>query len=236
MTLAELAVTVALLGTLGLVARRFGLSAIPAYLLAGLLLGPNEPTELYLISPSEVTKFVAELGLVFLLFFLGLEFSLERLSRTGRHLVLGGVIDLVVNAALGLLVGVAAFGMTSAALVLGACIFVSSSAIAVKGLTTSGVSGTMRPTSVPAILVLEDIVVAFMPGFAAAGGGGRPTRSSSSRRHSGFISRTRRRRASRSPDPDSRPIVARVLPSCGLRFHIGRRRSRRSWPSEAIGP
>jgi CPA2 family monovalent cation:H+ antiporter-2 len=172
MTLAELAVTVALLGTLGLVARRFGLSAIPAYLLAGLLLGPNEPTELYLISPSEVTKFVAELGLVFLLFFLGLEFSLERLSRTGRHLVLGGVIDLVVNAALGLLVGVAAFGMTLAALVLGACIFVSSSAIAVKGLIDFRRLGDDETDLVLAILVFEDIVVAFMLGFAAAGGGG----------------------------------------------------------------
>jgi hypothetical protein len=39
----QLAVTVALLAALGLVANRFGLSAIPAYLLAGLLLGPNEP-------------------------------------------------------------------------------------------------------------------------------------------------------------------------------------------------
>ena len=44
MTLAQLAVTVAVLGMLGLVAGRFGLSAIPAYLLAGLLLGPNQPT------------------------------------------------------------------------------------------------------------------------------------------------------------------------------------------------
>ena len=85
MTLAELAITITLLGALGLAARRFGLSAIPAYLLAGLLLGPNEPTQLALISPSEVTEFVAELGLIFLLFFLGLEFSLDRLSRSGRH-------------------------------------------------------------------------------------------------------------------------------------------------------
>ncbi len=46
MTLAELAVTIAVLGALGLVARRLGLSAIPAYLLAGLLLGPNEPEQL----------------------------------------------------------------------------------------------------------------------------------------------------------------------------------------------
>jgi CPA2 family monovalent cation:H+ antiporter-2 len=170
-TLAELAVTVAMLAALGLVARRLGLSAIPAYLLAGLLLGPNEPTELYLISPSEVTEFVAELGLVFLLFFLGLEFSLARLLRTGRHVGLGGTIDLVLNAGLGLIVGVAAFGATSSALVLAACIYVSSSAIAVKGLIDFRRLGDDETDLVLAILVFEDLVVAFMLGFAAVGGG-----------------------------------------------------------------
>jgi monovalent cation:H+ antiporter-2, CPA2 family len=171
-TLTELAVTVAMLGLLGLVARRFGLSAIPAYLLAGLLLGPNEPKQLALISPSEVTEFVAQLGLVFLLFFLGLEFSLERLSRTGRHFGLGGTVDLVVNAGLGLVIGVVAFGTTSAALVLAACIYVSSSAIAVKGLIDFRRLGDDETDLALAILVFEDVVVAFMLGFAAAGGGG----------------------------------------------------------------
>ena len=171
MTLAELAVTVALLGALGLVARRLGLSAIPAYLLAGLLLGPNEPKELALISPSEVTEFVAELGIVFLLFFLGLEFSLGRLMRTGRHVGLGGAVDLVTNVGLGLLVGVAAFGTSWAALVLAACIYVSSSAIAVKGLIDFRRLGDDETDLVLAILVFEDIVIAFMLGFAAAGGG-----------------------------------------------------------------
>jgi CPA2 family monovalent cation:H+ antiporter-2 len=71
MTLAELSITVSLLAALGLVASRIGLSAIPAYLLTGLLLGPNEPKALSLVRPSEVTHFVAEIGLVFLLFFLG---------------------------------------------------------------------------------------------------------------------------------------------------------------------
>ena len=134
MTLAELAVTLTLLGGLGLLTSRFGLSAIPAYLLAGLLLGPNEPTQLALIEPSEVTDFLAELGVVFLLFFLGLEFTLERLTRSGRHALLGGAIDFGVNAGLGLLVGVAAFGFDFAALILAAGIYVSSSAIAVNGL------------------------------------------------------------------------------------------------------
>ena len=134
MTLAQLSITVALLAGLGLVASRFGLSAIPAYLLAGLLLGPNEPRALSLIRPSEVTHFLAEIGLVFLLFFLGLEFTLGRLVRSRRHAVLGGAIDLVVNGALGLVVGVAAFGLSFGGLVLAAAIYVSSSAITVKGL------------------------------------------------------------------------------------------------------
>ena len=172
MTLTELAVTVALLAALGLVARRIGLSAIPAYLLAGILLGPNEPKELALISPSEVTDFVAELGLVFLLFFLGLEFSLSRLRSTGRHIGLGGTVDLVANLGLGLVVGVTVFGWTFAALILAACIYVSSSAIAVKGLIDFRRLGDDETDLVLAILVFEDLIVAFMLGFAAAGGGG----------------------------------------------------------------
>lgn len=172
MTLTELAVTVALLGSLGLVARRLGLSAIPAYLLAGILLGPNEPKELALISPSEVTDFVAELGLVFLLFFLGLEFSLSRLRSTGRHIGLGGTVDLVVNLGLGLAVGLAVFGWSFAALILAACIYVSSSAIAVKGLIDFRRLGDDETDLVLAILVFEDLIVAFMLGFSAAGGGG----------------------------------------------------------------
>src|SRR5207342_3708944 len=116
-TLGQLAVTILVLGVLGLVASRFGLSAIPAYLLAGLLLGPNEPEVLSFIEPSDVTEFVAELGIVFLLFFLGLEFSLGRLSRSGRHVGLGGTLDLLTNAAVGLLVGLAAFGLSFGALI-----------------------------------------------------------------------------------------------------------------------
>jgi monovalent cation:H+ antiporter-2, CPA2 family len=171
-TLAELAVTVVLLGVLGLAAGRFGLSAIPAYLLAGLLLGPNEPEQLAIVRPSDVTEFVAELGLVFLLFFLGLEFSLGRLRGTGRHVGLGGAVDLAVNAGLGLVVGLAAFGPTLAGLVLAACIYVSSSAIAVKGLIDFRRLGDDETDLVLAILVFEDLAVALMLGFAATGGGG----------------------------------------------------------------
>ena len=171
MTLAQLSITVALLAGLGLVASRFGLSAIPAYLLAGLLLGPNEPRALSLIRPSEVTHFVAEIGLVFLLFFLGLEFTLGRLVRSRRHAVLGGAIDLFVNGGLGLVVGVAAFGLTFGGLVLAVAIFVSSSAITVKGLIDFRRLADDETDLVLAILVAEDLVIALVLGFVAGGGG-----------------------------------------------------------------
>ncbi len=175
MTLAELAITIGLLGALGLAAGKFGLSAIPAYLLAGILLGPNEPTLFTLVQPSEVTDFVAELGLIFLLFFLGLEFSVERLVRSGRHVALGGAADLVINAGLGLLVGVAAFGFSFAAIVLGACIYVSSSAIAVKALVDFRRLADDETDLVLAILIFEDVAIAAVLGFVATGGGGLAT-------------------------------------------------------------
>jgi CPA2 family monovalent cation:H+ antiporter-2 len=170
-TLSQLALTVVLLATLGLVAHSIGVSAIPAYLLSGILLGPNEPHATSLIQPSEVTDFVAELGIVFLLFFLGLEFSLGRLSRTGRHVGLGGTIDLATNALLGIVVGVAAFGFSFGALVLGAAIYVSSSAITVKGLIDFRRLADEETDLVLAILLFEDLVIAFVLGFAATGGG-----------------------------------------------------------------
>jgi CPA2 family monovalent cation:H+ antiporter-2 len=171
MTLAQLALTVALLGGLGLLANWAGISAIPAYLLAGLLLGPNEPRALSLIRPSEVTEFVAELGIVFLLFFLGLELSLGRLRRTGRHVGLGGSVDLAVNAGLGLLVGLAAFGFSFAALILAAAVYVSSSAITVKGLIDFRRLADEETDLVLAILLFEDLALAGVLGFAATGGG-----------------------------------------------------------------
>jgi len=171
MPLDELALTVAVLGALGLVANRFGLSAIPAYLLAGLLLGPNEPRVLTLVEPNDVMHFLAELGVIFLLFFLGLEFSLGRFSRAGRQFGVGGAVDLLINGAVGLIVGVAAFGLTFAALVLAAAVYVSSSAIAVKGLIDFRRLADEEVTLVLAILLFEDIVIAIALGLAGGAGG-----------------------------------------------------------------
>jgi CPA2 family monovalent cation:H+ antiporter-2 len=92
--------------------------------------------------------------------------------RTGRHIGIGGSIDLALNAALGLVVGFAAFGFSFAAVVLAAAIYVSSSAVTVKGLIDFRRLADDETDLVLAILVFEDIVIAGVLGFAAAGGEG----------------------------------------------------------------
>jgi CPA2 family monovalent cation:H+ antiporter-2 len=119
-----------------------------------------------------VTTFVAEFGIIFLLFFLGLEFTIDRLLRSTRHIGLGGTIDLVVNAAVGLVVGVVAFGPGFSALLLAAAIYVSSSAVTVKGLIDFRRLADDETDLILAILVVEDVVIAGVLGFAAAGGTG----------------------------------------------------------------
>ena len=80
-------------------------------------------------------------------------------------------MDLLVNAGLGLAVGLAAFGPTFAAIVLAACIYVSSSAIAVKALIDFRRLADDETDLVLAILLFEDIAIAAVLGFVATGGG-----------------------------------------------------------------
>ena len=114
-------------------AGRLRLSAIPIFIVAGILLGPSPgfPT---IIEPSEGTDLLARLGIVLLLFFLGLEFSLDRLTAARRMVVVGGLIELVVNGGLGLLVGIALLGPSPEAVLLAGLIYISSSGIVTRAL------------------------------------------------------------------------------------------------------
>ena len=166
-----------------------------------------------------MTSFVAELGIVFLLFFLGLEFSFERLLRSGRHVGLGGSVDLMVNAAVGLIVGVVAFGFSFAALILAAGIYVSSSAVIVKGLIDFRRLADNETDLVLAILIFEDIVVAGILGFAAAGGGGLSPTLVAVAKALGFVtvSLAAARFLPRLIDQAAPPAAQRVLPARRLR-------------------
>jgi CPA2 family monovalent cation:H+ antiporter-2 len=148
-------------------AGRLRLSAIPIFIVAGILLGPSPgfPT---IIEPSEGTDLLARLGIVLLLFFLGLEFSLDRLTAARRMVVVGGVIDLVLNAGLGLAVGIALLGPGPEAVLMAGLIYISSSGIVTRALFDLRRLGDDETDLVLGVLVFEDLAIAVFLGVAAA--------------------------------------------------------------------
>jgi CPA2 family monovalent cation:H+ antiporter-2 len=148
-------------------AGRLSFSAIPVFIVAGILLGPSPgfPT---LIEPSEGTDLLARLGIVLLLFFLGLEFSLDRLTAARRMVLVGGLIDLVINAGLGLVVGIALLGPTPEAVLVAGLIYVSSSGIVTRALFDLRRLADDETDLVLGILVFEDLAIALFLGIAAA--------------------------------------------------------------------
>ncbi|WP_276273264.1 cation:proton antiporter [Haloarcula litorea] len=177
--LLELGVAVAGLAAAGLLARRVGLSVIPAYILAGVLLGPNAPTEWLglstaLVGDREFVDVLAELGVVFLLFFLGLEFSVDQLLRDRRKITAVGVVDFALNFGLGLAIGVA-FGWTLVeTLFLAGVVYISSSAVVTKSLIETGWIANDESDPILGTLVFEDLLIAVYLALLAAvtGGGG----------------------------------------------------------------
>ncbi|MFB6108608.1 MAG: cation:proton antiporter [Haloplanus sp.] len=146
----------------GAVALRLGLSVLPLYVLAGVAVGPHGTGSVGLpsVPASAVTAALAELGVVLLLFFLGLEFSVERLLAGRRQMTVAGVVDAVVNFPLGVAVGLAVGWSPLAAVLLGGIVYVSSSAIVTKTLLDLGWIANDESEAILGVMVFEDLVVA----------------------------------------------------------------------------
>ncbi|WP_309114972.1 cation:proton antiporter [Saccharothrix sp.] len=147
----------------GLIARagvRIGLPTIPLFMVAGILFGPNTPGLSLVDDPAEMGV-LASLGLVFLLFYLGLEFSVDDLVSGGRKLAFAGVGYLALNIGGGLAFGFALGWGSREALVVAGAIGISSSAIVTKLLVEAG--RLRRPESrlVMGIIVIEDVFLAL---------------------------------------------------------------------------
>ncbi len=155
-----------LLVAASVLAGRLGVSAIPVFIGAGILLGPNSPGPVVL-EPSEATDLLARLGVILLLFFLGLEFSLERITQARRLVVVGGLVDLAVNVALGLAVGVLLLGPSAEAVLLAGLIYITSSGIVTRALFDLRRLADDETDLVLGILVFEDLAIALFLGVAA---------------------------------------------------------------------
>ena len=157
--LLELGILIGALGLLGAAAGKFGISAIPLYLLAGLAFGHGGIYEMHAI-----TGFLdvgAEVGVVLLLFTLGLEYTPRELLGTMKTSWLGAVVDLVLNATPGVVCALLLGWGPVAAVVFGGVTYVSSSGIIAKVLSDLGWLGNRETPTVLALLVAEDMIMAL---------------------------------------------------------------------------
>jgi len=158
----ELGVLLIVLGLIGRFAARIGISPIPLYLLIGLLLGEGGVVNLSI--PNEFAEVGAEIGVLLLLFMLGLEYTGDELAAGVRSSLPAGIIDLVVNLTPGLLFGLFLGWSPLAALLLGGVTYISSSGVVAKVIGDLGWLGNRETPTVLSILVIEDLaMVAYLP-------------------------------------------------------------------------
>jgi CPA2 family monovalent cation:H+ antiporter-2 len=169
--LLELGALLVLLGAAGAIALRIGLSAVPLFLIAGLLVG--EGGVLPAPSAGPFLSLAAGLGMVLLLLVLGLEFSSAEFTDALRRHAPSGAVDFVLNAGPGALAGVLLGLPLAGILALAGITWISSSGIVARTISDLGRLGYRETPSVLSVLVLEDIAMAlFLPvlGVALAGG------------------------------------------------------------------
>jgi CPA2 family monovalent cation:H+ antiporter-2 len=174
--LVELGTILLGLGLLGALSVRFGISPIPLYLLAGLAFGRGGIVPL--TTSDEFISTGADIGIILLLFTLGLEYTAPELVGTLRSSAVAGVVDLALNAAPGVAVALLLGWGPVAAVALGGVTYVTSSGITAKLMSDLNWLGNREAPTVLSLLVFEDlamalylpILTALLAGVGLAGG------------------------------------------------------------------
>lgn len=131
------------------------------YIIAGLLVGPNFnffPT----IGDLENIKIWAEIGVVVLLFNLGLEFSFKKLMRVGGSASIAGIFEITGMFLLGYTTGAILGWTTMNSIFLGGIISISSTTIIIRAFDEQGLKSTSFASMVMGMLVIEDIVAVLL--------------------------------------------------------------------------
>ncbi|WP_066412161.1 cation:proton antiporter [Halorubrum aethiopicum] len=180
MALLDVGVMFAAIAVAGAAANRLGQSVIPFYIVVGMALGEHVLGRFALprfgvvyVPETEFIALGAELGIVFLLFFLGLEFNLDRLLARRSEIGTAGTIDLA-NFGVGLVLGWLVFGAFLPAFLLAGIVYISSSAVITKSLIDLGWIANDEAEPMLGTLVYEDLFIAVYLAVASAlvlGGG-----------------------------------------------------------------
>src|SRR5213082_205882 len=160
-------------GSLLVAFHRLKLPALPGFIVAGVLLGPNA---LGLVSDVHQVESLAEVGVILLLFTIGIEFSLSRLREMGRQVVIGGGAQVLLTVGLGAALAVGLGLAWPVAALAGFLVALSSTAIVLKGLADKGEIDAPHGRLATGVLIFQDLCVVPMmlvlPFLAGAAGGG----------------------------------------------------------------
>ncbi|MFV0524186.1 MAG: cation:proton antiporter [Acidimicrobiales bacterium] len=162
------------LAVLARLAGRVGITAVPLYLLAGLAFGEGGLARVDV--SAEFIQLTAEIGVLLLLFSLGLEYSDTELRHGLRTGGPSGTFDAIANAGPGVVAGFLLGWSPLAAVLLGGVTWISSSGVIAKVLADLGRLGNRETPAVLNLLVIEDLAMAvYLPVVAALITGGSPT-------------------------------------------------------------
>ena len=153
---AALVVAAAAIGYLSL---RLRVLPIVGFLLAGVLIGPGQ---LGLVSSTDAVDAAAEVGVILLLFTIGIEFSLDRLARVWSWIVLGGGAQVLLATLAGVGLVLAAGESWRVGVFTGFLVALSSTAIVLKLLADTGESDTVRGRLALSVLIFQDLAVVAM--------------------------------------------------------------------------
>jgi CPA2 family monovalent cation:H+ antiporter-2 len=170
--LQDLAVVMIVAAIVTVLFRQFKQPVVLGYILAGVIIGPHTPP-FPLIADKHAIETLSELGVIFLMFSLGLEFSLRKLRAVGATAVIAATLEILLMVFVGYELG-RLFGWKQMdCIFLGAILAISSTTIIIKALEELGKTKEKFAGLIFGILVVEDILaivmIALLSGFAVTG-------------------------------------------------------------------
>jgi CPA2 family monovalent cation:H+ antiporter-2 len=170
--LQDLAIVMIVAAIVTIVFHRLHQPVVLGYILAGVIIGPHTPPILFLRDQQSIQT-LAELGMIFLMFSLGLEFNFRKLTRVGVTALIAATLEILLMIWVGYEIG-RAFGWNNMdCLFLGAMLSISSTTIIVKALSELGRAKERFAELIFGILIVEDILaivlIALLSGIAMTG-------------------------------------------------------------------
>lgn len=144
-----------------LIFRRLKQPVVLGYLIAGFAAGPHFPVVPDVVD-NEGVKLWAEIGVIFLLFGLGLEFSFKKLAKVGKSAFIAATFEIVTMSAVGYLLGQALGWTTMDSIYLGAILSMSSTTIIIRAFDEAGLKGRAFASLVFGILIVEDLMAILL--------------------------------------------------------------------------